>query len=72
MKNNKWNLEFKAFLARNEMTAKDVSAKTGIPELTIVSYRSGKRTPSDKNKEKLYKDLGFDIYKALYGETNEN
>lgn len=70
MRNAKWNIIFKNYLKNNGIDAKDFSNKTGIPYSTVTSYLNGTRSPSEKNKEKLY-EFGFDVYKAMYGKTCE-
>ena len=66
MRNAQWNIIFKNYLKDNGIEPRDVSNKTGIPYSTVTSYLNGTRSPSESNKEKLYK-FGFDVYSAMYG-----
>lgn len=52
--------KFKKECIRRNLTAREVSAKTGIPKRTIHSYFDGSRYPSRTNLKTLREKLQID------------
>ena len=66
---NSWKYELKAHLAKNGMTSKEAAEKVGIKQGTFNSYMRGVRNPTLENQKKIHDELGFDIARAMYGDT---
>lgn len=61
-----WSVEFRTYCTRNQLTIDDVSKKTGISKTAICNYRMGTKRPTLDSCNKIKKNIGFDMYEALY------
>ena len=57
----KWNNKFKAYCWAKRWSLEDVSKLTGFSTLTISSWFTGARRPSDKRKLILVEKLGIEL-----------
>lgn len=64
---SKFTMNLKKLMIEREMTAADISRKTGMTQATLSRYINGKRTPNINSVIKIAKALNVPIELLMKG-----